>query len=234
MLKTPTPHINAKLGDFAKTVIMPGDPNRAKFIAKNFLTDAKLVNNVRGVQGYTGTYNGKKVSVMASGMGNASMGIYSYELFSAFGVESIIRVGSCGANSKDLPLKSIIIATCSITKTNYKNMFEHKINCVECSKKLAKHAKIKAKSLNFAVFEGNVYSTDTFYDEENQAQIFKENNCLGVEMESASLYYNAKLLNKEALTLCSVSDNLITGESLSAKERETSFCNMIKLALEMI
>ena len=124
MLKTPTPHINAKLGDFAKTVIMPGDPNRAKFIAKNFLTDAKLVNNVRGVQGYTGTYNGKKVSVMASGMGNASMGIYSYELFSAFGVESIIRVGSCGANSKDLPLKSIIIATCSITKTNYKNMFE--------------------------------------------------------------------------------------------------------------
>lgn len=234
MLKTPTPHINAKLGDFAKTVIMPGDPNRAKFIAKNFLTDAKLVNNVRGVQGYTGTYNGKKVSVMASGMGNASMGIYSYELFSAFGVESIIRVGSCGANSKDLPLKSIIIATCSITKTNYKNMFEHKINCVECSKKLAKNAKIKAKSLNFAVFEGNVYSTDTFYDEENQAQILKENKCLGVEMESASLYYNAKLLNKEALTLCSVSDNLITGESLSAKERETSFCNMIKLALEMI
>ena len=234
MLKTPTPHINAKLGDFAKTVIMPGDPNRAKFIAKNFLTDAKLVNNVRGVQGYTGTYNGKKVSVMASGMGNASMGIYSYELFSAFGVESIIRVGSCGANSKDLPLKSIIIATCRITKTNYKNMFEHKINCVECSKKLAKNAKIKAKSLNFAVFEGNVYSTDTFYDEENQAQILKENKCLGVEMESASLYYNAKLLNKEALTLCSVSDNLITGESLSAKERETSFCNMIKLALEMI
>ena len=113
-------------------------------------------------------------------------------------------------------------------------MVEHKINCVECSKKLAKHAKIKAKSLNFAVFEGNVYSTDTFYDEENQAQILKENNCLGVEMESASLYYNAKLLNKEALTLCSVSDNLITGESLSAKERETSFCNMIKLALEMI
>ena len=234
MLKTPTPHINAKLGDFTKTVIMPGDPNRAKFIAKNFLTDAKLVNNVRGVQGYTGTYNGKKVSVMASGMGNASMGIYSYELFSAFGVESIIRVGSCGANSKDLPLKSIIIATCSITKTNYKNMLEHKINCVECSKKLAKNAKIKAKSLNFAVFEGNIYSTDTFYDEENQAQILKENNCLGVEMESASLYYNAKLLNKEALTLCSVSDNLITGESLSAKERETSFCNMIKLALEMI
>lgn len=233
MNKTPTPHIECKIGEFAKTVIMPGDPNRAKFIAENFLKNAKLVNNVRGIQGYTGEYCGKQVSVMASGMGNPSMGIYSYELFNFYNVDNIIRIGSCGANSANLNLGDIIIAKECVTNTNYANLQKNGISILKCTEKLAKNAKNKAKSLNFATYEGIVYCTDTFYEDDNQKEIMNKFNCIAVEMETASLYYNANKFNKNALTLCSISDNLITGAILSAKERETNFINMIKLALEM-
>lgn len=230
----PTPHIEAKEGDFAKTVIMPGDPLRAKFIVDNFLTDTKMVNNVRGVQGYTGYYKGKAVSVMASNMGNPSMGIYSYELFKFYNVENIIRIGTCGAKNLDLKLADIVIAKNSITNTNFANLYEKDVHELECSTKLLNLAKQKAKDLkDINLFIGNMYCTDTFYEEENQQQIMEQNRCVAVEMESASLYYNAKRFGKNAIALCSVSDHLLTGEELSANEREVNLKNMIILALEM-
>ncbi len=233
MDKTPTAHIECKKGDFAKTIIMPGDPKRARYIAKHFLNNAKLVNNVRGMQGYTGTYNGKEVSVMASGMGNPSMGIYSYELFSFYNVDNIIRVGSCGSFNYNLDLKDIVIAKTCITTTNYANLNKLKIFELNATENLVKTAINTAKKLNLNFFCGNIYCTDTFYEDENQKEIMQKYNCLAVEMESASLYYNAKKFNKNALTLCSVSDHILKGTALSAKEREISFNNMIKLALEM-
>ena len=233
MNKIPTPHISSKENEIAKTVIMPGDPNRAKFISETFLENPKLVNNIRGVQGYTGTYKGKTVTVMASGMGNASMGIYSYELFNNYNVDKIIRVGSCGANKAELKLGDIVITTKTYTNTNYANLYEKNIHELSCSKNLEELAIKKSKELNFNYYLGCVYCTDTFYDDENQAQIMKDNNCIAVEMESASLYYNAQKLNKDAITICSVSDNLVTKEIMSAEKRETNFKNMITLALEI-
>lgn len=233
MDKTPTPHIGAKKGEFAPTVIMPGDPNRAKFIAEKFLTDAKLINSVRGELAYTGLYKGKPVSVMASGMGNPSMGIYSYELFNFYNVKNIIRVGTCGANNKDIKLASIVLGDTSVTKTNYANISNGKIVKLQKTQKLAKLCEKVAKKLNFALVCGNLFCTDTFYGDELQAKIMADYNCVAVEMESAALYFNAQKYKKNALALCSVSDNLITGECLTADERETSFSNMIVLALEV-
>ncbi len=233
MDKTPTPHIGAKKGEFAPTVIMPGDPNRAKFIAEKFLIDAKLINSVRGELAYTGLYKGKPVSVMASGMGNPSMGIYSYELFNFYNVKNIIRVGTCGANNKDIKLASIVLGDTSVTKTNYANISNGKIVKLQKTQKLAKLCEKVAKKLNFALVCGNLFCTDTFYGDELQAKIMADYNCVAVEMESAALYFNALKYKKNALALCSVSDNLITGECLTADERETSFSNMIVLALEV-
>lgn len=233
MDKTPTPHIGAKNGEFAPTVIMPGDPNRAKFIAEKFLTDAKLINSVRGELAYTGLYKGKPVSVMASGMGNPSMGIYSYELFNFYNVKNIIRIGTCGANNKDIKLASIVLGDTSVTKTNYANISNGKIVKLQKTQKLAKLCEKVAKKLNFALVCGNLFCTDTFYGDELQAKIMADYNCVAVEMESAALYFNALKYKKNALALCSVSDNLITGECLTADERETSFSNMIVLALEV-
>lgn len=233
MDKTPTPHISAKKGEFASTVIMPGDPNRAKFIAEKFLTDAKLINSVRGELAYTGLYKGKPVSVMASGMGNPSMGIYSYELFNFYNVKNIIRVGTCGANNKDIKLASIVLGDTSVTKTNYANISNGEIVKLQKTQKLAKLCEKMAKKLNFALVCGNLFCTDTFYGDELQAKIMADYNCVAVEMESAALYFNAQKYKKNALAICSVSDNLITGESLTADERETGFSNMIVLALEV-
>ena len=233
MDKTPTPHISAKKGEFASTVIMPGDPNRAKFIAEKFLTDAKLINSVRGELAYTGLYRGKPVSVMASGMGNPSMGIYSYELFNFYNVKNIIRVGTCGANNKDIKLASIVLGDTSVTKTNYANISNGEIVKLQKTQKLAKLCEKVAKKLNFALVCGNLFCTDTFYGDELQAKIMADYNCVAVEMESAALYFNAQKYKKNALAICSVSDNLITGESLTADERESSFSNMIVLALEV-
>ena len=231
---TPTPHINAHVGDFADTVIMPGDPLRSKMIAETFLENATLVNDVRGVQGYTGYYKGKKVSVMASGMGNASMGIYSYELFNMFDVKKIIRVGTIGAMREDIKLKELIIVKNVYSTTDYldfdnksKNLF------IEASDDIVNKAINIAKKHKMTYHVGNTYNTDTFYTDIDQIALAKKHNLLGVEMEGTALYLNAKNAGKQALAICTVSDNIVTHESCSSTERQENFKNMVKIALEL-
>lgn len=234
-MSIPTPHITAKKDDFAKTVLMPGDPLRAKFIAENFLENAVLVNNVRGVQGYTGYYKGKRVSVMASGMGQPSMGIYSYELFKFYDVDNIIRIGSCGSFSKDLHVQDIIIAMGACTNGNYASQYKLNgtfsaiadFNLVQKAVELCKEV-----GVNYKV--GNILSSDTFYDDSNSGLDWAKMGVLGVEMESYALYCNACRLNKSALTICTVSDSFIyPEENTSAKEREVSFTKMMEIALSL-
>lgn len=231
-----TPHIEAKKEDFAETVIMPGDPQRSKFIAENFLEDAVLINEVRGELGYTGYYKGKRVSVMSSGMGNPSMGIYSYELFKFYDVKRIIRVGSMGALQKDIHLQELVIVDNVYTKTNYFGNFEENgAGFIKGDKAFADRAEGLAMSCGFAnkCHRGSVYCSDTFYTDEDQVALAKKHNLLGVEMESASLFINARKTGKEALVLCTISDNIITGANLSSEERAKTFKDMIKLALEL-
>lgn len=234
-MSIPTPHITAKEGDFAKTVLMPGDPLRAKFIAENFLENAVLVNNVRGVQGYTGYYKGKRVSVMASGMGQPSMGIYSYELFKYYGVDNIIRIGSCGSYSKDLHVKDVVIAMGACTNGNYASQYNLKgtfsaiadFNLVKKAVEICEKDGVKYKV-------GNILSSDIFYDESSSGIEFAKMGVLGVEMESYALYCNAAYLNKSALTICTVSDSFIyPEENTTAKEREVSFTKMMEIALSL-
>lgn len=238
-LTCPTPHIKAEMGDFAKTVLMPGDPLRSEFIAKNFLEDAVLVNNVRGIQGYTGKYKGVSVSVMASGMGMPSIGIYSYELYNAFGVENIIRIGSAGAMNTDVKIRDIVIGMGACTDSAYVGQYglsgafapicSYKLlrNTVECAEE---------KGLNFHI--GNILSTDRFYGDEadipadqRSAARWAKMGVLAVEMEAAALYMNAARAGKNALAICTVSDHLITGETTSSDERQSSFTEMMELAL---
>ena len=228
-----TPHNSAKKGDFAKTVLMPGDPLRSKFIAENFLEDAVLVNNVRGVQGYTGKYKGKAVSVMASGMGMPSMSIYSYELFSVYDVDTIIRVGSAGATSPSLKLKDIVIADSAYTVSNIVDQlgFDKSVNIVATPCKVALAEKI-AKEKGFEYKVGKLMSSDVFYRKTDLDEM-KRLGVLAVEMEAAALFLNASLTGKNALAICTISDSLVTGESLSASDRERSFTQMIELALEV-
>ena len=229
-----TAHIKLENDTFAKTVIMPGDPLRSKMIAETLLTDAVLINNVRGIQGYTGYYNGKKVSVMASGMGNPTMGIYSYELFKFFDVENIIRVGSIGAMQKDIPIKSLILTEKTFTNTNYNNFYIHNgENYISGSEELLQLAKAKAEELGINYRVGNTLCSETFYTDEDEITKAQKNNLLGVEMESAALYLNAQRLGKKALTICTVSNNLISGEETTSDERQNAFIDMIKLALEI-
>lgn len=236
----PTPHINAVPDDFAKTVLMPGDPLRSKFIAENFLEDIKLINNVRSVQGYTGYYNNTKVTVMASGMGMPSMGIYSYELFNFFGVENIIRIGSAGSINPDINVRDIVIAMGACTNSNYASQYNLPGTFAPiCSYELLKICTDEADRMRLKYHVGNVLSADTFYnDEENiptqqrSAALWGKMGVMAIEMETAALYMNAKRSNKRALAICTVSDNVLTGESTAAGERETSFTEMMKLALE--
>lgn len=240
MTNYPTPHINATPKDFAKTVLMPGDPLRAKFIAENFLTDAKLVNNVRGIHGYTGTYKGTPVSVMASGMGMPSIGIYSYELFNFFGVDNIIRVGSAGGMNKDIKVRDIIIAQGACTDSNYAHTFNLPGTFAPIADfNLLKTAVKKADELSLSYSVGNVLSSDVFYNDfegvpENMTSsaLWGKMGVLGVEMEAAALYMNAARSGKSALAILTVSDHLLTGESLSAEERQNSFTDMMTLSLE--
>ncbi len=229
----PTPHISAAYGDFAPTVLMPGDPLRAKFIAENYLTDAKLVNNVRGVNGYTGYYKGKRVSVMASGMGQPSIGIYSYELFNFYGVENIIRLGSCGSFDKDLHARDIIIAMGACTNGNYASQYNLPGTfCPIASYNLVEKAvaECKKSGVNFKV--GNILSSDTFYDDANSGMTWSKMGVLGVEMESAALYCNAARAGKNALCICTVSDSFIyPEENTTAEERQNSFTKMMEIAL---
>lgn len=230
-----TPHIAAEKGDFAKTVLMPGDPLRAKFIAENYLTDAVLVNNVRGVQGYTGYYKGKRVSVMASGMGQPSIGIYSYELYNFFDVENIIRVGSCGSFSPDLHVRDIIVAMGACTNGNY--AMQYNLPGTFCpiadfSLVSMAVAECEKAGVNFRV--GNIFSSDTFYDDANSGMEWAKMGVLGVEMESAALYCNAARAGKKALCICTVSDSFIyTEENATAEERQNTFTKMMEIALNI-
>lgn len=231
-INCPTPHINAKNGDFAKTVLMPGDPLRAKFIADNFLENAKLVNNVRGIQGYTGTYKGVPVSVMASGMGMPSIGIYSYELFSAFGVENIIRVGSAGGMQTNIKVRDIVIGMGACTNSNF--ACQYGLNgtfCPIASYKIMRTCVDKAENLGLNYHVGNLLSSDTFYSDDTSSDWGKM-GVLAVEMEAAALYMTAARLNKNALAICTVSDHLLTGEATSSEERQKTFTDMMTLALE--
>ena len=230
-----TPHNSAKKGDFAKTVLMPGDPLRAKFVAENFLTDAKLVNNVRGIGGYTGTYKGIPVSVMASGMGMPSMGIYSYELYKFYGVENIIRIGSAGALQAHIKLRELVFGMGACTTSNY--AAQYGLNgtfAPTASWKLLSTAVSAAQELGMKYHVGNLLSSDVFYnedaDEANPA--WTKMGVMAVEMEAAALYMNAARAGKNALAICTVSDHLITGEQTTAEERQTTFTAMMETALE--
>ena len=222
MANYPTPHINAKPGDFGKTVLMPGDPLRSKFIAENFLENAVLVNNVRGIHGYTGTYHGVKISVMASGMGMPSIGIYSWELYTVFGVENIMRIGSTGAMQENINLRDIVIGQGACTDSNWAGQYHlpgtfapiadyHMLEtCVET-----------AKELGLPYHVGNGRNTR-----------FGKMGIMAVEMEAAALYMNAARAGKRALAICTVSDHLLRNENCTAEERQNGFTNMMKLALE--
>ena len=232
-MSIPTPHIKAKPEDFAPTVLMPGDPLRSKFIAETFLEDAVLVNNVRGVQGYTGTYKGKKVSVMASGMGMPSMGIYSYELFNFFGVENIIRIGSAGALHGDIPLRSLVIGMSASYNSTFAGQYQLPgIYAPTASFKLLRSAVDTAEKLGMDYRVGNILSNDLFYDDGNRGLEWQKMGVLAVEMEAAALYMNAARAGKNALAICTISDNLIEHQYMTAEERQTSFTQMIQVGLE--
>ena len=229
----PTPHNSANPGDFAKTVLMPGDPLRSQFIAETFLEGAKLVNNVRGIHGYTGVYQGVPVSVMASGMGMPSIGIYSYELYSQYGVENIIRIGSAGAISARLKLRDVVAAQGACTNSN----FAHQYGLPGAFAPIADFTLLEtavavSRELDVEMPVGNVLSSDTFYDASGSTMKWGEMGVLAVEMEAAALYMNAAKLGKRGLAIFSISDSLVTGEELSAAERQTTFTTMMRIALD--
>ena len=225
-----TPHNEAKQNAFAKTVLMPGDPLRAKFIAENFLENVEQVNGVRNMFGYTGYYKGKKVSVMGSGMGMPSIGIYAYELFAFYGVETIIRIGSCGAYQEDLKLFDVILAQGACTNSSWSHQYNlpGTYSAIADFNTLMKAYKI-AENMNQKVHVGNILSSDIFY---NDKELNEKYNCLAVEMESYALYSIAASLNKKALCILTVSDSLCFKEETTAEERQTSFRKMMEIALE--
>ncbi len=234
MPNTPTPHNEAKLGDFAKTVLMPGDPLRAQFIAENFLEDAKLVNNVRGIHGYTGTYKGKPVSVMASGMGMPSMSIYSYELFNFYDVENIIRVGTAGVINPSLKVRDVVFGQGACTNSNFERQFNLPGTYAPiCSFELLEKAVNAAKEMGIDPIVGNLYSSDIFYDDAQSLKDWQKMGVLATEMEAAALYMNAARAGKNALAICTISDNPFTGEVTTPEERQNTFTTMMKIALEV-
>ena len=235
MANYPTPHIHATPEDFGKTVLMPGDPLRAKFIAENFLTDARLVNNVRGIHGYTGLYNGVKVSVMASGMGMPSIGIYSYELYNFFGVENILRVGSAGALQMKVQVRDMILGMGASTNSAYGTQYGLGGTFAPiCSYELLKAAVAESEKIGARYHVGNILSSDVFYNADpNFNQKWIEMGVLGVEMEAAALYMNAAKAGKRALAICTVSDHILTGDALDAEARQNTFTDMMRVALNV-
>lgn len=234
-MSVPTPHINAPLGAFAKTVLMPGDPLRAKYIAESFLTDPVLVNNIRGVQGYTGTWKGVPVSVMASGMGIPSIGIYSWELFNFYGVENIIRVGSAGGLQDDLQLMDVVAGQGACTNSNYVNQFGLGGSFAPIADyTLLSRAVEAAKEHGVDMKVGNLLSADNFYSAEGccKNDQWKRMGVLAIEMEAAGLYANAAYAGKRALCICTISDHIYRPEALDADKRQTSFAQMIEIALD--
>lgn len=234
MARYPTPHINASPEDFAHSVLMPGDPQRSRFIAENYFTAPRLVNDVRGVQGYTGLYKGVPVSVMASGMGMPSIGIYSYELYNFFGVENIIRVGSAGAMSRDIKIKDIILAVSASTDSSFAAQFDLPGILAPCADfGLLSKASALCVSEGIRFRAGNILSTDVFYNSDpGSTERWASMGILCVEMETAALYMNAAKAGKKALSILTVSDHMITGETTTAEQRRSSFTEMIHIALE--
>ena len=231
----PTLHNGAQKGDFAPTVLMPGDPLRSKFVADTFLKNARLVNNVRGVQGYTGEYKGKPVSVMASGMGMPSIGIYAYELFTHYDVQNIIRIGSAGMISPKLRIRSVVAGMSAYSNSNYGVQFGFKGNLAPCcSYELLEKAVAAARRLGVEMPVGPIYSSDIFYDETDPkpAAVLKNLGVLCVEMEAYALYLTAARTGKNALALLTISDNVFTGECLSPQEVRETFTQMMEIALE--
>ena len=230
-----TPHIKATSADFAKTVLMPGDPLRSKFVAETFLENPRLVNNVRGIQGYTGTYKGVPVSVMASGMGMPSIGIYSYELDNFFGVENIIRIGSAGGLADNVQLRDIIIGQGACTNSAYQDQYKLNGNYAPiASYELLSRAVEEAKAIGVRYQVGNLLSSDVFYHADpNFNQGWYKMGVLGVEMEAAALYMNAAAAGKRALAICTVSDHILRGEALDADARQTTFTDMMTIALNV-
>ena len=235
MNNLPTPHIAATEKDaFAKTVLMPGDPLRAKYIAENFLENPVLVNNTRGVQGYTGFFKGKRVSVMASGMGMPSIGIYSYELYNFYNVETIIRVGSAGAISPELKLRDVVFGLGACTNSAYATQYKLPGTFAPTADfETLQKAVNAAEKLGVKPFVGNLFSSDTFYDDASSLADWQKMGVLAVEMEAAALYMNAARSGKKALAVCTISDCPLTGgEVCTAQEREQTFNKMIEIALE--
>ena len=233
MATTPTPHNGAIEGDIAKTVLMPGDPLRAKFIADTYLEDVRCFNTVRNMLGYTGTYQGVPVSVMGGGMGMPSIGIYSYELFNFYGVESIIRVGSAGGIADEVKVRDVVAGMGACTNSNYAHQYQLPgAYAPIASFDLLERAVAAGRDQGVELKVGNVLSSDTFYDDNDQATVsWQKMGVLAVEMEAAALYMNAARANKKALCLLTISDLPLKGESLSAEERQTSFTQMMEIAL---
>ncbi len=236
MNNIPTPHITANKGDFAKTVIMPGDPLRAKFIAEEYLEDVVEINNIRNMLAYTGSYKGRIISVMGSGMGLASIGIYAYELFKFYDVENIIRIGSAGGLCEDLNLYDVVLATSAHTSSNYgMNAFDLDEDTLEPSLSLNKMILETAKELNIKLVEGKLETSDAFYKttSERFKSTMKKEGCIASEMEAYALFATAKVCNKNAACLVTISGHMIKRQSISAIKRETSFIEMIEIALNI-
>ncbi len=236
MNNIPTPHIEVSDKEkIAKTVLMPGDPLRAKFIADNYLEDVIEFNTVRNMFGYTGTYKGKKISVMGSGMGMPSIGIYSFELFSFYDVDNIIRIGSAGAYTEELNLYDVVLATSAWSESTFANIAlgENNINKLNSNIELNDKIKKSAKDLNINIIEGTIHSSDVFYRKnfDDYKGIYENHGCICVEMESFALFANAKATGKKATCIVTISDNLVTGELTSSIERQNAFNNMMEIAL---
>ncbi len=229
-----TPHIEAKENEIAKIVIMPGDPLRAKFIAETYLENYKLVNNVRGMLAFTGQYKGTTVTVMASGMGMPSIGIYSYELFKFYNVEKIIRIGSCGSYTSDLNLYDLVLVNACYSESSYaKTQNGCEDNMMYASDYINFYIKEAAEQLNEHITIANIHSSDVFYKEnDNFKELYSKYGCLAGEMESFALFHNANVLGKKAACLLTVSNNLVTNEETTSLERQNSFTKMIEIALE--
>ena len=227
-----TPHIEAKKEDIAKTVLMPGDPLRAKYIVENYLENYRLVNQVRGILAYTGTYKGKEITVMASGMGMPSIGIYSYELYNFYDVENIIRIGTAGAYSADINLFDIVISTEAYSESSFAKVQGYDSNTIEASKDLNDKIIETANRINSKYILGRIHSTDVFYGNVDINDLYNNKKCLAVERESFALFYNAKKLNKKAACILTISDNLITKKETTSYERQTALNDMFTLALE--
>ena len=235
MAKTPTPHIGAQYGDIAETVIMAGDPLRAKLMAEKFLDDAVQFNNVRGMLGFTGTHQGKRVSVMGHGMGMPSIGIYTYELFNFYGVKTIIRVGSAGAIQTDLHVGDLVIAQGACTNSNYAAQYELPGTYAPIGDfQLLRKAAESCDRMGYAYKVGNVLSSDVFYSENPNTDKWVKMGVLAVEMEIAALYMNAARSGNRALAICTVSDHIITGEVTTAEERQNTFTKMMDVAFSLL